>query len=82
MEEAEEVDCALGLRCFGVVLEGEEFDRAGGEDEAFADGWWRRVRVASASRLEGIASRSRLGGVVVDAEEDETPLWLGILMGR
>jgi hypothetical protein len=82
VEEAEEVGFGLGLDAggfAGVILQGEEFDAvAGGEDEAFADAGLVEegaggVGEAGGGDGETLADLDRRG-VVVDAEEDETPL--------
>ena len=82
VEEAEEVGFGLGLDAggfAGVVLEGEEFDAvAGGEDEAFADAGLMEEGAGGVGESAGGDSESFAHldgrGVVVDAEEDETPL--------
>jgi hypothetical protein len=82
VEEAEEVGFGLGLDVCGfagVVLQGEEFDAvAGGEDEAFADAGLVEegaggVGEAGGGDGEALANLDG-GGVVVNAEEDKTPL--------
>jgi hypothetical protein len=82
VEEAEEVGFGLRLRACGfggVVLKGEEFDAiAGGENEAFADAGLMQESaggIGEALGGDGEALANLNGrGVVVDAEEDETPL--------
>lgn len=89
VEEAEKIGFGLRLRCFGVVLQGEEFDAvAGGEDEAFADAGLVEEGaggVGEAAGGDGEALANLDGrGVVVDAEEDQASLWgcgLGLELG-
>jgi hypothetical protein len=79
VEEAEEISLCLGLSCFGVILQGEEFDAvAGGEDETFADAWLMEEGAGGVGE-SGRGDREALAnldgrGVVVDTEEDEASL--------
>jgi hypothetical protein len=79
VEEAEEIGRCLRLRGFSIVLQGEEFDAvAGGEDEAFANAGLVKEGAGGVGEAGGRDGKalSNLDGrsVVVNAEQDETPL--------
>ena len=82
VEEAEEVGLGLRLGVGGfadVVLQGEEFDAvAGGEDEAFADAGLVEEGAGGVGQTGGRDGEALANldgrGVVIDAEQDETPL--------
>ncbi|MCU1252314.1 MAG: hypothetical protein JWQ49_5343 [Edaphobacter sp.] len=82
VKKTEEVGFGLGLEAGGfggVVLESEEFDAvAGGEDEAFADAGLVEEGAGGVGEAGGGDGETLAdldgGGVVVDAEKDETPL--------